>query len=489
MLDLIVELAPTAAAAGCEWWDGPCVIGDFVGGVAETIANAPLQGVADSFMNGWAQLEMYFLASWIAMPLLVDITAPEGTTMWLQQILGSLTFAFAVLGGLITAGWTFLRLRTDKVKILGGRLMILLLVSTSGAVIIAAADIGIRALSLGILSLVGITPEGAIAATVLGGAAMAISPGVMLIIGIAAIIGVLIQWVIMIMRGPLVVLLVGLWPFAASAATLGVQKAEAAFDQITAWLIAFVIYPFPAALVYAAAFRLKGGADGFGGIMYGLVLELLAVMLMPALLRIIAPHTKAVGEKWGGKVAVDAAVSAAETAVTVGAAVVTAGAFGGAFAAKAGAAGAKAGADAGAASAAGNGGPSTGADGGSSARAGADATGAENGAAPASRSGADTFSSDQGTPPSGAQTTEAAASTTAPRDTTPPHDPPAGKAGAPPAPVAPKPKGAGGGNAEESRRSARVHAATQAAQAASHAAGRSARQAVDDIDDIIGGKQ
>jgi len=482
MLNLIVELAPAAVAAGCEWFDVICGASELVHAIAETVANAPLQGASDSFMNGWAQLEMYFLSSWIMMPLLVDITAPEGTTMWLQQILGSLTFAFAVLGGLVTAGWTFLRLRTDKVKILGGRLAILLLVSTSGALIIATADLGIRAASLGILGMVGITPEAAITSAIVSNTAMAISPGITIIIGIVAIIGVLIQWVIMIMRGPLVVLLVGLWPFAASAATLGVNKAEAAFDQITAWLIAFVIYPFPAALVYAAAFRLKGGADGLGGIMYGLVLEILAVLLMPALFRIIAPHTKAVGEKFGGKVAADAAVAAVETAVTVGAAVVTAGAVGGAIAAKAGAAGAKAGSTAAATAAETNpAGP-----GNTGAAPSTASPGGESAPEPGN-SGAETVSSERaepvgdpsvGAPPTGSIPPDSGS--TRPEST-----------GSKPASPRPEEstKAATEAAADASRRGARVHAATQAAQAASNGAGQAARRTLDDMDDIIGGKQ
>lgn len=488
MLGLIVDLAP-AVAGGCEWYDLFCGATELVGGIAETVANAPLQGASDAFMNGWAQLEMYFLASWVAMPLLVDITAAEGTTMWLQQILGSITFAFAVLGGLITAGWTFLRLQTDKVKILGGRLAVLLLVSTSGAVIIAAADVGIRAVSLGILSLVGITAEGAMTTSVLSGVTTAVSPGITLIIGIVAIVGVLIQWIIMIMRGPLVVLLVGIWPFAASAATLGVQKAEGAFDQITAWLIAFVIYPFPAALVYAAAFRLRGGADGLGGIMYGLVLEILAVLTMPALFRIIAPATKAIGEKWGGKVAVDTAVSAAETAVTVGAAVVTAGAFAGAFAAKAGAAGAKAGASA-ASSTAGAAAPT---DAGGTSSAGSRPEAGTGDGAGTGALGAETVGSEQAAPagdPVGAQpasSTPPDTGATRPAEGGSPSTPARAEERARAATTSPS--GATDAAAVASRRGARVQAATQAAQAASHGASRAAREAINDIDDIIGGKQ
>ncbi len=93
--------------------------------------------------------------------------------------------------------------------------------------------------------------------------------------------------------------------------------------------------PFPAAIVYAAAFKLKSGADGIGGVMYGMVLELIAIFLLPAILRIVAPQVQALGAAYGGKIALDGAIRRRDGR-RVGAAVVSAGAVSGAIASKAG---------------------------------------------------------------------------------------------------------------------------------------------------------
>jgi type IV secretion system protein TrbL len=491
------------AGEGCGFWDAECHVAAIGQTLVETVANTAMSPIAEMFMNGWMQLEMLFFASWVAMPLLVDVTDPNGTVAWLQGILTQFTFVFAVMGALVTSGYMFIKLGAERLRVLGWRMLLVLGVSIGGAVVIASLDLLARQASVWVLTQVGVTAAGLATNAVVTGAATAISPGITLIIGIVAVIGVLIQWGIMIARGPLVVLLLGLWPMTAAAATIGGQKAEASFERVSAWLFAFVLYPFPAALVYAAAFRLKGGDDGIGGIMYGFVLQVLAIFLLPAILRIVAPQTKILGEKFGGQIAAKAAIGAAETAVAVGAAVVTAGALSGMIAGKvaagASSAASSASGSAGGASAGGtSGGGASSSTGASAASPDAAAAGQTNGAGAdekTSQSGASTVSADTAAPSTstasgagapapdrGAPSTPASetpAKQSAPSSTPAMQSPPSSE----PATKDPTPR------AQGQRAAAAAQMGAQAAQAASSGAGRAAREALDDADDIIGGRE
>lgn len=481
---MILDIVQAAAdPAGCAWWDAICVNTHLLDGITKTVQNQFLSDAANVFLNGWQQLEMYFFASWIAVPLLADITNPDGTTAWLQGVLSSVTFLFAMLGTLVSAGWTFIRLGLDRLRNLGIRLGTLLLISVSGGLIVAALDYATRLLSIGLLNAVGIDGSTSLVTSTVVNS----SPGISLIIGIIATIGLIIQWGIMIARGPLVIVLVGVWPLTAAAATMGVKKAEDSFDKVTSWLVAFVLYPFPAAIVYAAAFKLKSGADGLGGVMYGFVLEMMALFLLPAILRIIAPQVQALGKAYGGEIALKAAAQVAEVAVAVGASVVTAGAVGAAIgskvAANTGAQTANAGRQAGSTPS----GQSTGQP------TGTTPEGTGSGATNTGPSGSGTRDSTT-TPGSGrgAAAVDAGTGQTAPGAA--PSGPDQGgpapasgpSGGAAPAPAPEKPATRRGAQAA---RSQRIQSAAQTAgQSASNAIGRSARDSIDDLDEIIGGK-
>lgn len=489
---MIVELANAAPGVlGCDWWDAICVNTHALDTVTKAVQNKAITDVAAVFMNAWQQLEMFFFASWIAIPLLIDINNPDGTTIWLQDTLSNITVMFAILGALVSAGWTFIKLGPEKIRNLGFRLSVLLLISTCGGLIVVALDSLARAAAIGLLTAVGINEKSSLASSLTEATIQTISPAIPFIIGLVGTLGVIVQWGVMIARGPLVTVLVGVWPMAAAAATLGVKKGEDSFDKITSWLLAFVLYPFPAAIVYAAAFRLKSGTDGVGGIMYGLVLEILALFLLPAILRIIAPQVQALGKAYGGEIALKAAAQAAEVAVAVGASVVTAGAVGAAMGAKMAAqTGAQTGAQV--ASAGGNAAAQT-AGAGAASPGGSPAPSGSTPSAPAGPGGGEGAGAGAPGAGRGANTVDAGKNQTAP-----------GAASAAPdrrepAPV-PAAQGSGGAASEpapaqpatrrsQSARSQRLQSAAQTAgQAASNAVGRAARDGIDDIDELIGGK-
>ncbi|WP_426624532.1 hypothetical protein ACPPVW_18575 [Leifsonia sp. McL0607] len=472
-MDTIVQAAPNL---NCAWWDGTCnmmqtglevneSVSDAIANGTDNLATSALSGIATGWMVSWQKFELNFLSSWINLPPVTDLNDPNGTTIWLIAVLSYLTAVAAIIGILVNSVYLMITLRGDRARKLGLSLMWMLILNNAGPAIAAAIELGIHAMASDVLRQADITAGAAVTEA----AVIANMPGVYLIAAIIGTIGVFIQYGIMFARGSLMPLFVGVLPLAAAIATIG-GKATSSFEKIIGWGLAFVVYPLPAAIVYVTAFRLKSGYDGVNGAIAGMILQVIAIFALPAIFRIIAPSTATLGKAYGGRIALDAAITVAETAAAIGAMVVTAGVVGGAMG------GGKA---AGKPSPAAN--TSTGpAGGGPTGESGStDGGGSPN---PAPPSGAST-SSDAGSAPGSAAPSGAASTGPAA---------PSGAASTGPAetrePAAPT--GATKARTPESsaNNTHRAYAAQQAAHHISSAAGRAARQGVDDVDEIIGGK-
>lgn len=140
------------------------------------------------------------------------------------------------------------------------------------------------------------------------------SGGVILAI-VFGIIGLLIsflQMLLMIVRGGMLIVLVGVLPLTASATTTEVGRQW--FQKSLGWLVAWAMYKPAAAIIYAAGFQLAGslGKDNSGiwSAVSGLSLMVASAVALPALLRFVAPMTAAVtGGTGGGAAAAGMAMS------------------------------------------------------------------------------------------------------------------------------------------------------------------------------------
>lgn len=429
---------------------------DAVHGAIQSGSNDVLNAVGQAFLTSWEQFQLSFLTSWLNAPTLVDLNAPNGTTKWLIDLLSYFAFIATTIGILVNSVNLFIAFRGDKARQLGVSLARLLVVTNAAPLIVSTLELLSHQISTWLLQQAQITSW----AAAVDATTFVAMPGVYLIAALLGIIGVFVQWGIMLVRGSLLPLFTGLLPLSAAIATVG-GKATQTYEKITAWLLAFVIYPIPAAIIYVVAFRLKSGYDGIGGAIAGMILEVLALFALPALFRIISPHTAALGKAYGGAIALKTAITVAEAAATIGAAVVTAGAV------MAGGKTAAAGKTASTATQAGT-------------KTGAQATTA-------------------GTPgpqPTGAETADAAPATAGSGST------PGTNAGSGPAHRASAPTPANPGTATGTRTGARqesasrrddgqlqrIYARQQAANTAAAAASRTARDSIEDLDETIGGK-
>lgn len=146
--------------------------------------------------------------------------------------------------------------------------------------------------------------------------------GLLMIFSLLVIIASLVQMLLMVLRVGLLTILTGILPLSAAAAINGDWSDT--WKKTLGWLVAWLVYKPAAALLIASAFALTRGKT-LTEVLSGLMLLLLSVLLLPALLRLIAPMTAALGASGGGQMAMAATAGLASGAVRLGAGAATAG--------------------------------------------------------------------------------------------------------------------------------------------------------------------
>lgn len=293
-----------------------------VGEGAKAVASNGFQQAATTIFGGYDDIMKQFLTSWVGAGFLVDLD--NKATSWFQDTSLPITIALLVLGLVVAGARTMFAQRGEPFQEAMRGLARVVFVTTAGTAFVQIMVWGGDAYADWILKVSGTT---ATAGFVDVGFATS-SPGLALIFGLLGILSVALQWVIMFVRQAMLLLLNTYWPMTASYAML--RQGQSAFEKVTAWIIAFIIYSPLAASIYAFAWRLKNGQDGAGGVLYGLMLIILAVVALPAIMRLIAPATAALGSAVGGAMALGMTAAAVSAGVAVGAAVATGGTSAGA---------------------------------------------------------------------------------------------------------------------------------------------------------------
>jgi hypothetical protein len=118
-------------------------------------------------------------------------------------------------------------------------------------------------------------------------------------VGILMVITAVIQLALMVVRYGMLVLLVGVLPL--TAAATNTEMGMMWFKRTLGWMVGFIIYKPVAALIYATAILLIGGAPKPPGapagtsetlnMVMGVTLMIVAVVALPAILRFVSPKT------------------------------------------------------------------------------------------------------------------------------------------------------------------------------------------------------
>jgi len=124
-----------------------------------------------------------------------------------------------------------------------------------------------------------------------------------IVLGLLAIFGSVVQILLMIVRAGMLVVLAGILPV--SAAATNTETGRNMFRKSVGWMLAFILYKPAAAIVYATAFKLAGTNifkdDGSGliSVITGLTLMAVALVALPALMSLIVPAVSSIASGSG----------------------------------------------------------------------------------------------------------------------------------------------------------------------------------------------
>lgn len=264
--------------------------------------------------------------------LMPTVPAASGIVMFTQQSLGWFTAAAAVLGVVIAGIRLAWEQRTKPAEDLVRSLLTLILVAGVGATAItllaAAGDHAASALVGSALSCDPASDSSCFSNSLgqilmLSGAAPGAAAAPVLLVIVIAIVGTLVsllQIALMLFRTVVLVVLTGVAPTA--AATTSTASGREWFKKLVGWTAAFLLYKPVAALIYAVGLWLVGsGGLGSGDAILagisGLIVLVLAVVALPALLRVVAPAISVMSGSGGGGALAGAAMALPSGAVAM----------------------------------------------------------------------------------------------------------------------------------------------------------------------------
>ncbi|MFI6779201.1 hypothetical protein [Nocardia sp. NPDC050412] len=118
--------------------------------------------------------------------------------------------------------------------------------------------------------------------------------GVLFVLFLLGIISMLIQLVMLVLRQALLILVVAVIPIAAAAS--GTGPGSQAYKRLLSWSLAFVLWKPVGALIYAMAFTVAGRDQKDPQlVLLGLILLVMTVIVLPALIRLVAPAVATLG--------------------------------------------------------------------------------------------------------------------------------------------------------------------------------------------------
>src|SRR5947209_2115410 len=316
---LLLTPAPAGALFGCGL-NPLCIVGKGVGGVVSSVAGDAITALAKSVLGALGHAVEWASTLWVGIgtPAVADTGGqPTGTVAFLQQNLLVFTTGLAVLCTLLGAGRiVYHEHKAAQLRDLGRYLATYVLVSGAAAgaasVLIGGCDqmaswFIARASSgsgfadhlanlLGLATVGTSHAAGAPAGFTVGLVGTVATAFIAIVLGIIAFLATVIQIMLMLVRGGMLVLLVGTLPLI--AAFSNTEMGQQWFRKAAAWLVAFALYKPAAAVVYAVAFDLAG-QQGALALLDGVMMLVLAILALPALLRFVVPATSALAGAGG----------------------------------------------------------------------------------------------------------------------------------------------------------------------------------------------
>lgn len=269
-----------------------------VGGLIQAAAGSVLDDIARTFQEAAKTTLGMMTTFWVQPPTPV-LSGQSSPVLWIQASTQWYVAALAVLGLLLAAGRLAVQRRAEPALDAVGGMATLVVVTGCGTAVISLLVQGSDVYSAWIVtralgdadfsgSLTGLMALGS----------MALGPGLIIILAIAAIISCVLQIMMMLARVAMLGLLAGMLPMA--AAMSGTPQGRAWLSRMAGWTLAFILYKPVAATIYAYAFIAMGDVSSELSQLAGILMITLGVVALPALMRFLAPVTAAVTSGGGG---------------------------------------------------------------------------------------------------------------------------------------------------------------------------------------------
>ncbi|MFF3857114.1 hypothetical protein [Micromonospora sp. NPDC002575] len=282
------------------------------GKAVESAAGRFLEEIAEQMSEAAAEMLRAMVTGWLSIPT-PDVTQESGTVAYLRAYTSWAVAAVAVGAVLVAAGRLAWERDGREAGTLGKGLVTMVVLAGAGVpavqllisigdsysnwILDAAADgdLGNR-----LLTLAPATATNGLSALMVTGLSMMV------------FMGSLVQLLMLLGRGVGLVLLPGLLPLVASA---GISRAgQSVRDRYLTWLLALVLYKPTAATIYAAAFWLLGHGQDLTTLLTGLVAFCMAIVALPALMRLLAPAVSVLSTGGSGGVTAAAVSSGGQVA-------------------------------------------------------------------------------------------------------------------------------------------------------------------------------
>ncbi len=309
---------------------GPiCSVGQGAASAATgAVGGGILNSIASDFSSAEGEMLKLLLSAWVNVPS-PSLSSTSGTVGFLQNSLSWYVAAAAVLGLLVAAGRLAIERKPDAAKEAATGMLTTLLTIGAGVATISLLSAAGDAFSTWILDQAAGSATPTQALTQLGsfaGLVATAGPGLIILLSVLAIIGMVVQLAMVLIRSVLLVVLVGVWPLAAASSMT--EMGRQWYKKITGWMIAFLLFKPAAAIVYAAAIKMTLTADSELSSIEGIILIILASLTLPALMKFIVPAVSSVGSMGAGEVLGAGIAAATGAAMVIGTAGVGAAAAG-----------------------------------------------------------------------------------------------------------------------------------------------------------------
>ena len=260
---------------------------DAVGGAVSDAAGGVFDAAVGKIVDGFAKAIQLVVTFWTGVKI-PGLSAGSGPVGELRADTAWLTAFIAVVSVLVCAARMALTRSSRPAGEAFKGLLILVVTSGCGVAAVNALVVFGDSYSGWVLdrSTGGQLGERMAKFAVLGSTS-GLGPGLLLIVALLGIMASIAQLGLMLVRVGVVTIFAGLLPLAAAGTST--QTGMDYFKRMTSWLLAFVVYKPAAATVYASAFLMIGDGKDPTSVLAGLFMLVLAIVALPALLRLITP--------------------------------------------------------------------------------------------------------------------------------------------------------------------------------------------------------